>query len=540
MSTTSSKHQTSLKLGNKLLVAFLLLEGAAVMLVELAGARIISPYYGASLTTWAAVLGVTMSSLAVGYLIGGRIVDKHKTPTELLLLVLFGTSLTSLLMPFLGNKFMFQFTDWSIELNVLALATIILAPTLILFGCIPQIIIKLFAENSEDAGKITGLSYAISTIGGIAGTFLTGFIIIPNFGITLPLILISFILLLGPMWFLLIKNKKWYVLLYLPFVFLTIKNYGQSQKYKQSSGIQVQEYSEGLLGQLLIADYPYEDRNGQFRYNRMLMINRMAESTIDPQTYEVIFGEYIHVLMKAIDPVPDNSDVMLLGLGGGNLIKQFQKRGFNIDVCELDQRIADAAFKFFGVKNDFNLEIDDARHYLRTNQKKYDLIVFDVFKGENPPAYLLSKENFEHLKTLLKPNGIIALNFNGFINGAIGKSGRSVIKTILSCDYTLQLYTSKGKEEERNMIMIASTRTLDYAPYQNGKVYAELYSGQVISDIRDYEVPVSTIDTADALVLIDDRPILDLLNKAAAENWRYHYNEFYTQQFINQGIPMFK
>jgi len=540
----SKKHSNSIAqeivFSNKLLVAFLLLEGAAVMLVELAGARIISPYYGASLTTWASVLGVTMSSLAIGYLVGGRIVDKHKSPTKLLLYVLFGTALSTLLMPYLGNKFMFSFLEWPLELNVLSLSFIILTPTLLLFGTIPQIIIKLRSSESHDTGKIAGLSYAISTAGGIVGTFLTGFYVIPTFGITLPLIFVSTVLLIGPFWFLLIKQKKWYILIYLPLAFLMVKHYNLNQKYKQSSGIRVQHYNEGLLGQLLVADYPYQDRNGEFKYNRMLMINRMAESTIDPQTNEIIFGEYIHVMMKAIDPVADGADVMLLGLGGGNLIKQFQKRNFNIDVCELDQRIADVAFEYFGVKNDFNLQIDDARHYLRTNKKKYDLIVFDVFKGENPPAYLLSKENFEHLNSLIKLNGIIAINFNGFLNGKIGKSGRSIIKTILNSDYQLRLFTSKGKENERNMIMIVSKHTIDYTPYQDSKVYAELYSGQLISDIRDYEIPVSSVDTADAIVLTDNKPILDIINVEAAKNWRDHYNLYYTNNFINQGIPMFK
>ena len=540
MSQSSSKNNIQLELSTKLLIVFLLLEGAAVMLVELAGARIISPYYGASLTTWSAILGVTMSSLAIGYLVGGRLVDKHKNPKELLLLVLFGTSLTCLLMPYLANKFMFSFIGWSSELNILTLACIILSPSLILFGTIPQIIIKLFAENSTDTGEITGLSYAISTMGGITGTFLTGFFIIPMFGITIPLMVISAILLIGPLWFLVIKNQKWYVLIYLPFLFLTIKNHQDSQKYKVSSGIKVHDYNEGLLGQILIADYPYNDRNGQFKYNRMLMINRMPETTIDPQTYEVIFGEYIHVFMKVIDPVPDNSDVMLLGLGGGNMIKQFQKRKFKTDVCELDQRIADAAFDYFGVKNDFNLEIDDARHFLRTNKKKYDLIVFDVFKGENPPAYLLSKENFEHVKTLLNPKGMIALNFNGFLSGSIGKSGRSVIKTMINSGFNVRIFAAKGKESERNTIIMASLHEIDYAPFQNGRVFSELYSGQVISDIRDYEIPISSIDTADALVLVDNQPILDILNQEAAENWRLFYNRYYTNSFVNQGIPMFK
>ncbi len=272
-----------------LLVFILLLEGAAVMFVELAAARMIAPYYGASLTTWAAVLGVTMSSLACGYLLGGRIVDRAKNHFNVLLNILFGCAIFLLLMPYIGNSLMFQFIELSTEVNIVLLCFTILAPALILFGTIPQIITRIFITTADDAGKIVGLSYAISTLGGILGTFICGFIIIPTYGITIPLIVTSFIILLLPLYFLLIKQKKWIILFYIPLLFLVIKKQQIQSSYKESTGIKVLKYDEGLLGQLLVADYPYIDRNGQFRYNRMLMINRMAESTIDPQTNEIIF-----------------------------------------------------------------------------------------------------------------------------------------------------------------------------------------------------------------------------------------------------------
>ena len=110
-----------------LLVFVLLLEGAAVMFVELAAARMIAPYYGASLTTWAAVLGVKMSSLACGYLLGGKIVDQGKNNFNILIYLLFGCSLTLLVMPHVTNSLMFQFIAFSNELNIVLLSFVILA-----------------------------------------------------------------------------------------------------------------------------------------------------------------------------------------------------------------------------------------------------------------------------------------------------------------------------------------------------------------------------------------------------------------------------
>ena len=52
-----------------LLVAFI--EGGAVMAIELAGAKMVAPFYGTSLYVWASVLAVTLSGLTTGYFLGG-------------------------------------------------------------------------------------------------------------------------------------------------------------------------------------------------------------------------------------------------------------------------------------------------------------------------------------------------------------------------------------------------------------------------------------------------------------------------------------
>ena len=50
---------------------FAFLEGALVMAIELLTAKMIAPYFGASLYVWGAVIGVTFTSLAIGYYLGG-------------------------------------------------------------------------------------------------------------------------------------------------------------------------------------------------------------------------------------------------------------------------------------------------------------------------------------------------------------------------------------------------------------------------------------------------------------------------------------
>ncbi|MCB1670545.1 MAG: fused MFS/spermidine synthase [Pseudomonadales bacterium] len=54
------------------------LTGAAVMIIELLGTRIIAPFYGSSLYVWTSVIAVTMMALAVGYYAGGFLADRSK------------------------------------------------------------------------------------------------------------------------------------------------------------------------------------------------------------------------------------------------------------------------------------------------------------------------------------------------------------------------------------------------------------------------------------------------------------------------------
>ena len=50
--------------------------GAAVMVVELGVARVLTPVFGGSITVWAIVIATTMLALALGYAIGGYLADR--------------------------------------------------------------------------------------------------------------------------------------------------------------------------------------------------------------------------------------------------------------------------------------------------------------------------------------------------------------------------------------------------------------------------------------------------------------------------------
>ena len=49
------------------------------MTIEMLGARILSPYFGGSLSVWGSIITIFMLALALGYLLGGRL--STRTPS---------------------------------------------------------------------------------------------------------------------------------------------------------------------------------------------------------------------------------------------------------------------------------------------------------------------------------------------------------------------------------------------------------------------------------------------------------------------------
>ena len=74
--------------------------GAAVMIIELAGNRILAPWFGNSLFTWTGLIGVILVSISGGYYLGGYLADRR--PNYVVLSHLLAASaLLTVLIPFL-------------------------------------------------------------------------------------------------------------------------------------------------------------------------------------------------------------------------------------------------------------------------------------------------------------------------------------------------------------------------------------------------------------------------------------------------------
>jgi len=109
---------------------------------------------------------------------------------------------------------------------------------------------------------------------------------------------------------------------------------------------------------------------------------------------------------------------LMLGLGGGTLAK-FVLTNFpdcSVTVLESRESIVKLARSHFGLPldNRLNTIVGDGGHYIRqhceTSTDSYDLLLIDVFNGENMPPSICSAAFFEYCKRLLSLDGVLVIN----------------------------------------------------------------------------------------------------------------------------------
>jgi len=506
---------------------FAVLEGATVMAVELMSARMVAPYFGLSLYVWATVIGFTLLALAIGYFLGGVIADKYRGP-DALLWVLLIASVFLLLMHLSASRLTIACENIGPRTAVVLVSGALIVPPLMFLGMVPTFLIRRVSATADHAGGSTGIVYAISSASGIIALPVFGFFIIPRYGLTLPSIVTG--LAVGAFPFAkLVARKKYASLLLVPVILFS---FAAIKTQRPGKGVEVQYFSEGLLGQLLVADLSHP---GDEKFNhRYLFMNRIGQTCLDKDMLTSKWGD-IYYLASICSKLPEKSDALILGVGGGAFTNLLQNNvGFNVDAVELDRRVPEVARRYFGLSDKVNVIIDDARHYLEETQKKYDVIVFDAYRGEFPPPHVFSLESLTRAKSLLKKDGLIVVNYNGFLEGNAGRAARSIYKTLLAAGLEVRILPTPGYESSRSVVFVASRRKQDF----HSPRMTPLNDGQKV-DIETFFYDPQKLDLNDAVILTDDKPILELLNIPGGKVWRKTYTEM-TKEFSKEGVPLFR
>ena len=146
------------------------------MTIEMLGARILSPYFGGSLSVWGSIITIFMLALALGYLIGGRLSTLTLSATRYGLFFI-GAALFSLPIILLADSIMRPIMIYIEDArygSLFASIFLFFIPTSIL-GMISPYSVRLMVDKEEHSGHMAGLLYFISTLGSALGTLGTSF-----------------------------------------------------------------------------------------------------------------------------------------------------------------------------------------------------------------------------------------------------------------------------------------------------------------------------------------------------------------------------
>lgn len=152
------------------------ISGFCIMTIEMLGARILSPYFGGSLSVWGSIITIFMLALALGYLLGGTLSTRNPSGTTYAIFFI-GAAVFSLPIILFADSIMepiFLAIEDPRYGSLFASIFLFFIPTSIL-GMISPYSVRLMVETEEHSGHMAGLLYFISTLGSAAGTLLTSF-----------------------------------------------------------------------------------------------------------------------------------------------------------------------------------------------------------------------------------------------------------------------------------------------------------------------------------------------------------------------------
>lgn len=404
------------------------LSGACALGAEVIWTRNIAMMLGPTVYVFSIILAVFLVGLAVGSSVGSWILDSVDARLALgwaQILLAGGIAWTAYVVadslpywPTLVND-----QPWPMFANDLLRCVVAILPPTLLWGASFALALGAVAKRDEDPGRMVGGIYAANTLGAIAGALGISLALIPWIGTqqsTRLLLLLSVVSAL----FVLVpyigrhRAKGVAVLAVVSMalaVFLAARvdpipgkviAYGRFLSY-EGPDAKVVATAEGRNSSVAITRW--DDGNVQ------IDVDGHVEATTEP--YDMKLQRMVGDLPGLLEKHP--VDVLGIGFGAGVTAGTFTTFPSvkSITICEIEPVIPPLATRYFA-KQDYDvlhnprthMVYDDARHYLLTTNKKFDIIAsdpLDVFvKGT---AALYSKQYYEAVKRHLKPGGIFTL-----------------------------------------------------------------------------------------------------------------------------------
>ncbi|KAI5207873.1 spermine/spermidine synthase [Aureobasidium subglaciale] len=178
---------------------------------------------------------------------------------------------------------------------------------------------------------------------------------------------------------------------------------------------------------------------------------RQGITTPEPiySVFEIL--EAVRLVETPRSGAPDSEkSALVVGLGIGTAPKALIAHGISTTVVELDPKVHEYAVKYFGLPSDHTAILEDAVHWVQTESEnatmQYDFIIHDVFTGGAEPLPLFTDKFLGNLRSLLTPDGVVAVNYAGDLADS---STKQIVNTInLAFDRQCRMFRDSDPSSE--------------------------------------------------------------------------------------------
>lgn len=388
--------------------------GMSTLAVEFTTSRMLQTVYGTSNIVWANVIGLVLLFLTLGYFIGGWLADRYPDTRVFYWLVtasgffsVFFLLLTSIILRSAASAM--ASVNMGAIFSSLVGVLLTLAIPVTLLGCISPFAIRLAVEDVNQAGRVSGRVYAVSTMGSLLGTYLPVLIVIPLAGSRVTAVVFGAILLgvgLVGLWLSKAKNREVALglsLLLIPFTIMAtkggIKDHPDQIYETESAYNYIQVIRRGDCNYLLLNE-------GQAYHSYYCDDGRVPRISVWSIMLSAPFFN------QAADESP-LENMAVIGLAAGTIPKQFTEvfGPIQVDGIELDPEVVEAGRKYFALDEpNINVIVGDGRYELNQLEDRYDLITLDAYKVPYIPWHLTTQEFFNEVREHLEDDGIMAVN----------------------------------------------------------------------------------------------------------------------------------
>ena len=465
--------------------------GISILGAEIAAARLLAPYFGASTIVWANTIGIVLVALSGGYWYGGVLADRNPTREGLYRIVLLSGILLAAV-PFAADPFLGVAVDALDSISAGAFVgsligvTFLVAAPVFVSGCVAPYALRLAVTGVEEAGTVSGRLYAISTIGSLLGTFSSALLFIPLIGTRRTFIVFGLALVVLAAIGL---ARRRLVLAPAVLVGLLALPVG-TVKGETEDGARVLHETDTEYQYARVVEDPDGTRSLELNEGQAVHSQRRPGSFLTGN----IWDEYMIVPFAAQDAPPGR--IAILGNAAGTTARAYGHffPDTRIDGVEIDGELTDIGREYFDMRAPhLETHTADARPYLRRTDERYDAIFVDAYRQPYIPFYLATEEFFELARDRLRPGGVVVVNAghpegSDKLEKVLGATMGAVFETVIrdpSEDTNTLLLATDGRASAERLAANAPTLPPELQPLAvaaAARIEPRLRGGRVYTD----------------------------------------------------------